>query len=79
MLTVDQAMRRARANADVTVHQLSELSGIHKNTIYQYERGKGLLTLYNLMNLADALGMTLDEYVGHTPRAAKEVPPSWML
>ena len=65
MTTVHEAMREARLEAGWTVRYLSDISGVHPNNIYQYETGKVIPSIYNLIDLTDALGLTLDEYVGH--------------
>ena len=77
MITVHEAMREARREAGWTVRYLSDISGVHPNNIYQSETGRVTPSIYNLIDLADALGLTLDEYVGHRvkDRRGKEDEP----
>lgn len=60
-----EAMRAARMEAGLTQKQLAETAGVHQNVISTYEKGKCAPSLYNIAALADALGLTIDEYVGH--------------
>ena len=62
--TVGAAMRRARQRRGLTIKELSAAAGVSYNTICLNETGRHLPDLYNLIVLADALGVTLDEYVG---------------
>lgn len=67
-LPVHEAMREAREKAEWSLRYLSDVSGVSRSNISQYERGDVTPSIYNLIALADALGLTLDEYVGHTPK-----------
>ena len=60
-----EAMARARRKAGLSQRQLSDLSGLSKTTIARLELGlhNGSITTVEL--LADALGISIDEYVGH--------------
>lgn len=65
-MTQGEYMRRARQQAGLTIVQLSELSGVTKKTITDLELGHvSYGRLDNIMLLADALGLSIDEYVGH--------------
>lgn len=64
-LPVHEAMKTAREEAQWTVRFLADVSGVSKSNISQYERGVVTPSIYNIIALADALGLTLDEYVGH--------------
>lgn len=62
------AARNARQSQNLTLQQLSELSGVNINTIHRLERDKSLDVRYWVCeSLADALGMSVDEYMGHEP------------
>lgn len=65
-----EAMRRARKAAGLSGRQLAELSGVAHTTIYLLENPhntrSGMLETVEL--LADALGLSIDEYVGHEVR-----------
>ena len=59
-------MRMWREKRGLTQLELAELSGIHQVTISALEIGRnsgGNLDTIEL--LADALGLSIDEYVGH--------------
>lgn len=68
-MTQGEYMRRARQQAGLTIVQLSELSGVTKKTITDLELGHTSYgRLDNITLLADALGLSIDEYVGHRVR-----------
>jgi transcriptional regulator with XRE-family HTH domain len=46
------------------MQKLAEKSGISFWCIYNYEKGKNEPGMHNLIVLADALEISLDEYVG---------------
>ena len=59
-------MRMHRERVGLSQLELAELSGIHQVTISALEKGRnsgGNLDTIEL--LADALGLSIDEYVGH--------------
>lgn len=65
-MTQGEYMRRARQKAGMTAVQLSEKSGVSRETIHSLESGRVRYgRLDNIMLLADALGLSIDEYVGH--------------
>lgn len=66
----NEAMRAARKRAGLTIIQLSDLSGVSKGNIGLLERGEIMGNIVTIELLADALGITIDEYVGH--KTAKE-------
>ena len=59
-------MRKARMNAGLSIVRLAEISGIAQTTISLLER-KSLRGgwIDTIETLADALGLSIDEYVGH--------------
>lgn len=63
-MTIGQHMMQARKNAKMTRVELSELSGVEKSTIYNLERDLYGARLSTAMCLADALEISLDEYIG---------------
>lgn len=65
-MTRGEYMRRARRNAELTIKQLAALSGVSANAIGGLERGKRISGQYMTIEvLADALGLSIDEYIGH--------------
>lgn len=70
-MTRGEYMRRARRNAELTIRQLAALSGVSANAIGGLERGKRISGQYMTIEvLADALGLSIDEYTGHRRRAS---------
>lgn len=68
-MTQGEYMRRARQKAGMTAAKLAELSGVSRETIHALECGRVRYgRLDNIMLLADALGLSIDEYVGHKVR-----------
>lgn len=68
-------MREARVNAGLTLIALSKLTGIKYVTISAWENGTRSPGIANAELVADALGLSLDEYVGHTVIKNKEKEP----
>ena len=65
-MTQGEYMRKARKRSGLSLAQLSEMSGISESTIGALERGVNHSgTIYTIEFLADALGLSIDEYVGH--------------
>ena len=65
-MTRGEIMRMHRERVGLSQLELAELSGIHQVTISALEKGRnsgGNLDTIEL--LADALGLSIDEYVGH--------------
>jgi transcriptional regulator with XRE-family HTH domain len=71
-MTIGESMRAARERAGLTRKQLSERSGVNRETIGKQERGETAPMLLNTIDLADSLGITIDEYIGH---GVRELPP----
>lgn len=58
-------MRAAREAAGIRQASLARLAGIPKMTLSRLERGKCQGNISTLELLADALGLSIDEYIGH--------------
>ena len=72
-MTRGEIMRRWRERAGLSQCELAKLSGISQVTISALEKGRnsgGNLDTIEL--LADALGLSIDEYVGHEVIKHKE-------
>lgn len=65
MLTIGQAMKKARLSAGVSRRVLAEAAGIHPQSLVEYELDRHAPGVFALVSLADALGLTIDEYIGH--------------
>lgn len=70
-MTIGKAMRRARKRAKLTLEKLGEMSGYNFTTICQYELDRIVPSLITVTDLADALGLSIDEYIGHTVKRRK--------
>jgi len=65
-MTRGEYMRKARLDAGLNIVQLSDMSGIAQTTISLLERKSlrgGWIDTIEI--LADALGLSIDEYIGH--------------
>ena len=65
-MTIGQAMKKARLDKGYSQARLSMKSGISSQNISYWEHGISFPTIINLIPIADALGVTLDELVGRT-------------
>lgn len=72
-MTRGEYMRKARLDAGLSIVRLAEISGIAQTTISLLER-KSLRGgwIDTIETLADALGLSIDEYVGHKVVKAHE-------
>lgn len=64
-MTIGEAAREARRRKGVSVKELSAKTGVHKNTIIDFEKDKCEPKYRTVELLADGLGMRVDEYTGH--------------
>lgn len=64
MMTIGEAMRKAREGKGYTRSQLSFKAQISWQNIYQWEKDYSYPTIINLIPIADALNVSLDELVG---------------
>lgn len=65
MIPIHEAMRKAREAKGLTRYKLAESAGVNQHSLVGYETGENAPGIFNLIALADALGLSLDEYVGH--------------
>ena len=72
--TIGEAMLAARLEAGIRQNKLAECSGVKAGLISDYERDMRYPTLLTLIALADTLGISIDEYIGHTP---PKKPKGW--
>lgn len=68
MNTVHQAMRAARLKRGLKQWQLAKLTGMPQSQISNFERGKITPGLFPLIAIADALDISIDEYIGRERR-----------
>lgn len=58
------AIRRAREDRDLTRKKLAEIAGVSEGAIVDWELRGIYPCIYNLILVADALNISLDELVG---------------
>lgn len=58
------SLRAHRAKADLSQAQLAELVGVDVASIQNWENGDYMPSLRKALNLADALGISLDQLTG---------------
>ena len=63
-----EAMRAARKAAGLSQTQLAERSGTNQSIIAHWELGYTMPNLSSAINVCDVLGISIDEYIGRTPR-----------
>lgn len=61
---IGASMEEARERKGMSIKGLSRASGVHIHTISNSEKGISSPTLLTAYLLADALGITLAEYIG---------------
>ena len=65
-MTPGEHMKAARKAAGLSRPQLSKISGISVVAIYNNEHDLVLPRLFTVICLADALKISIDEYIGRT-------------
>jgi transcriptional regulator with XRE-family HTH domain len=66
MITIGESIRNTRLSKGLSQNKLAIISGVSVQNICNYEQNRSFATIINLIPLADALGVTLDELVGRT-------------
>ena len=64
-MTRGQTMRIWREKRGLSQYELAELSGVTQKTIWALENNKNNGSVTTVELLADALGLSIDAYVGH--------------
>lgn len=67
-MTIGEAMRAAREKAGLSRNKLARMTGIPTVYLYRYENGESLPKVDTAEMLADTLGISVDEYIGHKVR-----------
>lgn len=65
MILPGEAAKRARERKELTRKELARRAGVPINVVSRFERGKSDPRLSTVELLADTLGLSIDEYVGH--------------
>lgn len=66
MLVIGEAIKKARLEKGYTRSMLAQKSQISTQNIFQWETGKAFPNIINLIPVADALDISLDELVGRS-------------
>lgn len=61
---IHEAMRRARLRAGLSQRELARRANTYQSRISKYENGTALPNIYTAIDLADTLGVGLEEYLG---------------
>ena len=64
-MTRGEIMRMWREKRGLSQYELADLSGVTQKTIYALEHDKNNGSMTTVELLADALGLSIDAYVGH--------------
>lgn len=64
-MTYGETARKHRKDAGLSIAKMSKLSGIAPATIGNFELGIKSTSLFVIEALADTLGLSIDEYIGH--------------
>ena len=70
-MTIGESIRKARTDKGWTQAQLAAEAGVLCISISFYETGRTFPSVLNLISIADALGVTLDDLVGRTVKNDK--------
>lgn len=66
--TIGQAMKACRKQAGLSTVKVEVLTGIHHNSISNYENNRYFPSLMTLLQLADLYGVSLDDLIGREQR-----------
>ena len=75
-LTIGRRIHRLRKRAAITQQMLAEKIGTSTAYISQLERGTKGISIENLVNIANALGVTVDTILGDSMRHFPQQPDS---
>jgi transcriptional regulator with XRE-family HTH domain len=64
MLTIGEAIKKARVAKRYTKADLARKTGLSYQTLDKWEKGKTYPNVFNLIPIADVLNISLDELVG---------------
>lgn len=67
-MTYGDHAKQARRRADFSIQDLSKRAGVLEETIRRIEQGVRLSRIDTVSNIAEALGIGIDEYFGIQPR-----------
>lgn len=74
-MTLTQTLRTQRHLAHLIQEQLAAQLHVSRQTISNWETGKTLPDIYNLIAVSDVFGVTLDEFIKGDPALQKHLDP----
>ena len=74
-MTIAESMLKARKMVGLSQYELESVSGVNASCISKYESGKSSPSINAVVALADALGISVDEYIGHQVKVGNERDP----
>ena len=70
-LTIGQAIKRTMKSKGITSLKLSEMTGYHPNIICNWLTDKNAPIITAVIDIADALGVSIDELIGREVKKLK--------
>ena len=64
-LTIGESIRRARKKKGISSRELSMKTGYDPTCVSKWENDKAVPKITSMIDIADALGISIDELVGH--------------
>ena len=64
-LSIGEAMKRARKKRGIKAYELAEMTGYNHCVISAWENDRAIPKLTTVIDVADALGISIDELIGH--------------
>lgn len=64
-LTIGQSIQKTRESKGVSIDKLVEMTGYEKRDLNNWEKDRRSPRLIAVIDIADALGVSIDELVGH--------------
>lgn len=63
-IPISEAMKKARQRKHMKVEDLATAANVAARSLHAYERGTVMPNVYTVADLASALGISIDEYIG---------------
>lgn len=71
-LTTGQSIQRTRESKGISIDKLVEMTGYEKRELNNWEKDRHSPRLIAVIDIADALGVSIDELVGHEMKEGAE-------
>lgn len=73
--TIGYNIRKLRKQNGMTQEQLAQRLNLKRQTLSNYEIGKRVPDIYELIELSDIFAISLDELVGRNKQSKRSSPP----